>query len=59
MLLNDLDMQWPGKENFAKSTGNSLEVDRKRVESRRNHVKLLLRTTGDWQVLMRESSSQF
>ena len=39
MLLNDLGMQWPSKDIFVKSTGNSQEADRKRVESRRNHVK--------------------
>src|ERR1700730_13796564 len=50
---------WPSKENFAKSTGNSLEVNRKRVESRRNHVGLMLRPTGDWPVLSENQAANF
>jgi hypothetical protein len=42
MSLNDLNERWPSKENFVKSTGNGHEVDRKRFESRRNHVKLFV-----------------
>jgi hypothetical protein len=44
MFLNDLDGYWLSKENFTKSIGKSQEADRKRVESRRNHVKLLFET---------------
>jgi hypothetical protein len=39
------------------STGNSQEADRERVQSRRNHVKLLLRPAGDWLVLIAETQA--
>jgi hypothetical protein len=45
MFLNDLDRLWPSNK-ICEIDRNSQEVDRKRVESRRNHVKLLLRPTG-------------